>query len=332
MTISRTQIELIGARVYAPEGPFGVAGQQPLPSFSPGEVAAGDYGAEFIYLLFPVATAGLTVNQGDWLAWDNSGAAILTPAAAAGSLPFGANVGPIYLGGRIGGPSAAPGQGNIWSYTFPVAGVYGVWAQRAGVGLGNLATVNAQTKALGTTATVGQLSQPATALANSMGVTGAWSAPTTNVFTATTVTGSTVLSAVSSCKGLAIGQNVSGTGIATGSVITDIQGSTVTLSLAATASGSGVSITAANMSTYATTTNGSTSLTNVTSIAGLYPNQTISGTGIPGSTKIVSISGNAAPWTIVMSAAASATANNIAVTATGYYEMLLDWPYVASQN
>jgi hypothetical protein len=103
------------------------------------------------------------------------------------------------------------------------------------------------------------------------------------------------------------------------------------MSLAATAAGS-VTITAANNSAVCTTTNGSAVLTNVTSIAGIYPNQTIAGTGIPGSTTILSISGNSAPYSITMSANASATANNIAVTTTGYYETFLDWPYIGVQN
>jgi hypothetical protein len=159
-----------------------------------------------------------------------------------------------------------------------------------------------------------------------------WSAPLSTTFTATTVTGSAVLTAVSSCKFLVKGQSLSGAGIATGAVIIDIQGSTVTMSLAATASASGVTVTSQNNQAFCTTTNTSAVLTNVTSIAGIYPNQTIAGTGIPGATTIVSITGNAAPYTITMSAAATATANNISIATSVYYETFLRWPAISVQN
>ncbi|MGY3527279.1 hypothetical protein [Bradyrhizobium sp. USDA 4452] len=331
MTIALAQFEALGARTYQPEGPFGNAGQTPLPSFKVGSVAAGDNEAEFVYVLF-APTAAVTYNQGDAFTWDNSYIALPTPAAATGSLPFGANVGALYLGGRLGDPAAAPNAGNNWSFTFSAAGVYGIWVQRAGTGLINFATVNAQTKPVTTSAAVGQLTAPASPLATSMGLTGVYPAATSGTFTANTTSGSTSLTAVSTNKFLVKGQTLSGTGIATGAVILDIQGSVVVMSLAATATNSAQTITASNNSTYVTTTNGSPVLTNVTSIAGIYPNQTIAGTGIPGSTTIVSISGNAAPYSITMSANATATANNINATTTGYQEAFLRWPYVSSQN
>src|SRR5262249_1598450 len=151
---------------------------------------------------------------------------------------------------------------------------------------------------------------PSAALAGSMGIQNAWTAPLTATFTATTVTGSTVLTAISSTKGYSIGQKITGTGIPASTVIKDIQGSTVPISHAATASGSGVTMTVPANGADVTTTNGSAILTNVSSITGLYPNQTIAGTGIPGSTTIVSIQGNPGNYTITMSAAATATANN----------------------
>lgn len=331
MTIAILQVEGMGPRIYLPEGPMGAAGQTPLPQFKPGQVLMGDCEAEFVYLLYsPVAS--VTVNQGDWFTWDNSYSAVLAPVAAAGSISFGANVGTFFLGGRLGDPAGAGNaQGNYFSYTFPVSGVYGIWVQRAGTSLMNVATINAQTKPLNTTAVAGQMNAPAAGLANSMGVSGAYTAPLTGTFTGTTTTGSTTLTAVTTNKFLVIGQTLSGTGIATGAIIKDIQGTTITMSLAATASGS-VTITATNGVAYVTTTNTSAVLTNVTTIAGLYPNQTIAGTGIPASTTIVSIIGNAAPYTITMSAAATATANNILATGTVYYEGYLRWPYIAVQN
>lgn len=331
MTIATIQFEGIGTRSYAPEGPFGAAGQTPLPSFKPGQAVGGDSEAEFVYLNFiPLTT--VTLNQGDFLVWDNSYTTIQT-ATGSGAHAFNESIGTFFCGGRIGDPAAAGRDGaNTFSYTFAPNGVYGIWAQRCGVSLGSLAAISAQTKPANTTAVPGQLSQPATPLGGSMGIQNVYSAPLTRTFTATTVNGSTTLSAVSASRFLVKGQTLSGTGIATGAVVTDIQGLTVTMSLAATAGGTGVTITAANNSTYVTTTNLSAVLTNVTSIAGIYPNQTIAGTGIPGSTTIVSIGGNQAPYTITMSAAATATANNINATTSGYYECFLRWPQVATQN
>ena len=163
-----------------------------------------------------------------------------------------------------------------------------------------------------------------------MGIVGAYSCATSNTFTAATTTGSVNLTAVSQCKGLVIGQTLTGTGIAVGAIIKDIQGATVVMSLVASATGAGVTITAANNLFVCTTTNTSPSLTNVTSIAGVYPNQTVTGTGIAG--VVVSIFGNAAPYTILMSANSTATANNIAATTSVYIETFVKTPYIGVQN
>jgi hypothetical protein len=156
-------------------------------------------------------------------------------------------------------------------------------------------------------------------------------------FTATTVSGSATLSVVSSFQFLVRGQTLSGTGIPVGAVIIDIGNGTVTMSLPATASGAGVAVTAANGSTFATTTSASPVLTAVTSIAGLYPNQIVAGTGLAAGSTIKSIQGNSAPYTITLSANATASAPNIAVTvaaptvaAPNYLEAFLRWPYFQS--
>jgi len=332
MTIAYWQYEAIGGRQYAPEGPFGAAGQSPLPNFRPGEVVGGDGEGEFVYLLFSPAAA-VTVNQGDWLTWDATYQAVLTPVAATGSLDFNVNVGTFFLGGRVGDPAAAPSAGNAWSFTFPTAGVYGIWVQRSGTSLMKLTAITSQGTAIRTSATAGALAQATVATA--MGITGAGSAAFSHTFTANTTNGSTLLTGVTTAKALQIGATVSGTGITNGSVITDIQGSTVTISIAATATNTGTTITVliggGTASTYCTTTNNSPILTNVTSIAGLYPNQSITGTGIGASAVIVSITGNNAPYTITASVNSTATANNIALTASGYYEGYLRWPYVNQQ-
>ena len=330
MTIAKKVTANIGARAYLPEGPFGSAGQFPLPSFAAGEVVEGDLGAEFEYVLLPVSAA-ITLNQGDCIVWDNSGYGIQS-LTGSGAHPFGAQVGFFFLGGRVADLQGLVSPGNIWSYTF-TPGVYGIWCQRAGKGLVNCATVNAQTKPLNTTAVAGQLNAPATALAASMGFgAGVLSAcPTSWTFTGTTTSGSSVITGVTWTKtpGITKGQTISGTGVVTGSVVTDFGGSTVTMSNAASASGT-VTITVSNAQTYVTTTNGSPVLTNVTSIAGLYPNQTLTGTGISGT--IVSITGNAAPYTITMSANSSATANSISAVPSVYIEAFINWPTIAVQN
>lgn len=327
MTIAIGQYEGVGARLFNPEGPFGAAGQTPLPNFKPGTVIAGDAEAEFVYLIF-APTAAVTLNQGDALWWDNSYTATQT-GTGAGSASFGADVGTFFLGGRVGDPGAA--QGNYWSWTFQ-PGVYGIWVQRAGTSLLNLASINAQTKPVNSTATAGQLNQPASPLAGSMGIANIWSAPSSGTFTANTTSGSATLTNVSTCKFLAKGQIVSGTGIATGSYITDIQGATVTLSAAATANGTGTTITASNNATTGNVTSGSTAITGVATIAGVYPNQTIAGTGIPASTTITSITGTPGNYTINLSAAATATNSGVSLTTTGYFEAYLRWPCVQSQN
>lgn len=335
MSIAQLQLEALGARVYGAEGPFGAAGQMPLPSFRFGEVAAGDAEAEFVYLSY-VCTASVTLRQGDWVIWDNTYQAILAGGAAMTSAmnPLGASCGTVFLGGRSSDPAAYPYPGNQWAQTL-TPGVYGIWVQRSGTSLMNVATINTQAKLMNTTTVAGQANQPAAALATSMGITGAWTAPLTGTFNATTVTGSAILTAVTyvltAARGIVVGARVTGTGIPAGSVITSVDGSTVTINQAATASGT-IVVTQTWNTAEVTTTNLSAVLTNVTSIVGLYPNQTISGTGIPASTTILSIGGIPGAYTITMSAAATATANLIVVTGTIYYEGFLRWPYIGVQN
>jgi hypothetical protein len=329
MTISYKQVEAVGGRIYLPEGPFGAAGQFPIASFTPGYVVGGDAESEYTYLFLNVAAA-LTLNQGDVLVWDNSYVAVQSQTGA-GIHPFGADVGTFFLGGRVGDPAAAPNAGNVWSYTFSTTGVYGIWVQRAGTSLMNIATVNAQSKPINTTAVLGQVNQPAAALAGSMGIGNAWSAPTSFTCTATTTTGSTVLTAVNTNKGMVIGQQLSGTGIATGAYIKDLQGATITMSLAATSSATNT-ITASNNATTGNVTNLSAAITGVATIPGIYPNQTITGTGIPASTTILSITGTAGNYTINLSAAATATNAAVALTTSIYVEAFLRWPNVSVQN
>jgi hypothetical protein len=342
MTIAYWQVEAVGGRFYAPEGPFGAAGQTPLPSFRPGEVVGGDAEGEFVYLIFS-PTAAITVNQGDVFSWDNSYTATLLPAAAANTMTIGASWGTFFLGGRVGDPAAAPAAGDSWSFTFPTPGNYGIWVQRAGTSLVKVYSASgtlAAGKLISSSAVVGAVDSIASGWpVGSQTAQGAYLANTSQAFTANTTNGSTTLTSVSGTRFLVRGQTLSGTGIPNGTVITDIQGNVVTMSLAATATNTGTTITAANMSTWGTTVNGSPVVTGVTSIAGIYPNQTISGTGIPANTTtILSITGNAAPYTITLSANATAsgtvnlTTTVPAATYGSYYEAFLRWPYGGTQN
>jgi hypothetical protein len=332
VTISFKQFEGLGARVFTPEGPYGAAGQTPLPSFLPGDVVAGDAESEFVFLILSAATS-FNLNQGDVLVWDNSYLAVQSQTGA-GVHPFGASVGTFFLGGRVGDPAAAPQAQNQWNYTFPTAGNYGIWAQRAGTSICNIATINLQTKPVNTTAVNGQVNQPAAPLAGSMGIQNMWSCPLSFTFVASNTNGSNILTAVTlnALKGIVIGQYVSGTGITNGTWITDVQGTTVTLSANCTSTNSGITVTAANNQVYGTTTNLSTAITAVGSIPGVYPNQTITGTGIPGSTTITSITKAGSTYTINISNAATSTNVNESITTSIYYETFLRWPQIAIQN
>lgn len=331
MPISNIQFELIAAK---PSNPELIDFALTLPSQRLGATTIGDYGAEYIYVYLTLTTAGVTVKQGDIYAWDNSFQAF--PCLTA-NLTRGMGIGAIFLGGRIGDPGAGTPAGGLgapsaFSYTFPAAGTYGVWLQRAGTSLAQVTASAAIGNLAESTATAGQVGAPASPTVGSKLLAGMYVAPTVFTFTGTTVVGSTVISAISSAKGLVVGQTLSGTGIATGAVITVISGTTVTMSLAATAAGT-PTVTSTAGNGYVTTTNGSAVLTNVTTVYGMYPNQTITGTGIPASTTILSINGNPGNYSITLSAAATATANNIAVTTNaGYMECYFIWPYVDKTN
>ena len=140
MTIAYREYEAIGGRIFLPTL-LGLAGQTPLPEWAFGTVAAGDAESEFVYLQF-APTVAVTLNQGDALVWDNS-YMVVQAGTGTGFHPFGADLGAFFLGGRLGDPAVS--QGSFWSYTFQ-PGVYGIWVQRAGTSLINMASITAQTR------------------------------------------------------------------------------------------------------------------------------------------------------------------------------------------
>jgi len=334
MAIALIQYEAIGSRTYAPEGPLDLTGKVgPLPSFRPGEVVGGDAGAEFVYAYF-TPTSGLTLNQGDVLSVDNTGQAyqLTTSASIRGNY-----VGTFFLNGRYGDPGSASNGGNIWSYTFPSAGVYGIWVQRAGFSLVNFASSSVVAGLGETTSTASQVKSPSSATTSSKALQGLYFGATTGTFTANTTSGSNSISSVSSNQGLEIGMGVSGTGIPAGAYIAAINGSTITLgnvvsggSANATATGTGVTITWTTCSFTANTTNGSPTLTNISNVSGVYPNQAISGTGVSGT--IVSINGVPGAYTITLSANATATGTSVTMTTSQYTIGALWWPIVDKTN
>lgn len=330
MTIAIAQFEALGGRIGQPEGPYGAAGQSPLPSFKPGSVVGGDAESEFVFVLLPIYAAR-TINQGDFMVWDNSyQAGVLSDVFAATGYPLGADVGTFYLAGRSGDPAAWPNAGNMWSYTFATAGIYGIWVQRAGISVGNWGTITTQATQTVSTATVGQVASAAGAT-HFQNITGLSSTANTWTFTATTVSGSAVLTGISVLTlgtGLELGLTLSGTGIANGTTILDFQGSTLTMNTAATASGT-VTITAKKGTAFITTVNNSAVVTSPT-INGLYPNALLTAVGVAGgAATIVSISGNSAPYSITLSGVSTASAT-VTATASKYVETFLRWPYLSS--
>jgi hypothetical protein len=330
MTIASFQFEDVGPH-FPVEGPYGAGGNFPQSSFKAGTVIGGDQGGEFIFLLLNVVTA-YTANQGDTVVWDNTFAASRTGEnASTVTYDIGMNLGTFFLGGKGGDPTGT----WPWSYTF-TPGTYGIWAQRAGASLCNVNAIT--TLAVPTTATGAPGKVTFLALGTNTNAIAPGSLayiPFSKTFTADTLTGSTTLLNANGGRRLQRGMVLTGSGIpgVTGSPATtviDINGGTITMSAAATASANGVTVTALQGSTSGTTTSGSPILTGVVSLVGIYPNQTITGTGIPASTTIISTGGAPGNYTITMSANATASASNIAFvssTAPNYLEVMLNWPY-----
>lgn len=325
MSIASRQWDLIGAHVYAPEGPYGLVGQPPIPTFNYGDVVDGNLEAEFVFLKFsPVAV--VTFNQGDVFVWDASMIAVPSKLGAAYH-PFGSHVGTIFFGGRVGDPATAKGQGNSWSNTFQ-PGTYGIWVQRAGASVVNYTTITSQVSTSFTTATVGSISALASGAVNSETVQGIFSSLSTFTFTATDTNASATLTAVSDTNKLEIGMTLSGTGIPNGTYITDIQGASVGMSASATSTNAGTTVTAKKGTFWGTTVNGSPLITSP-NLPGIFPNATLTGTGVAGT--VVSIAGTPGNYTITLSVNCTA-AGTVSIAATQYVEGFLSWPFISAQN
>lgn len=348
MTIAKMQYEAIGAHTYTPEGPYGAAGQTPLPSQAFGVVVDGDAGSEFIFVQYAPTTT-VTFNQGDFFFWDNNFFAFpVVSGAAVNATPVGTGMGALYLNGRVGDPASSATVttptvgpvGNTWSYTFAAGNLYGIWLQRAGTSLGNFSVVTTQSATPSTTATAGSLATPTASTHFSSFTVGTVSWQKTSITaTASAVSGSTQLTTIVPALGTAItqiakGMYASGTSVPNGAYVVDVNGTngSITLSAAVTGTISAGTITFSNNVAWGSVTNGSNLITGVASIPGVYPNQTITGTNIPGSTTITAISGLPGNYTIVMSANATGTSGPQSNATTGYYETMLSWPTVSSST
>jgi hypothetical protein len=148
----------------------------------------------------------------------------------------------------------------------------------------------------------------------------------TVAFLGATTTGSTTVTLISNVPGLVSGETVSGSGILSGTTIASVGSGTLTLSQAATLTSSSTSFTATSavpgsiitLSAAATATNALEPisvpmLAGVSSTYGLFPGESLSGTGIPSGTTVFAIGVGG-----LVNLSASPTANNPAaiITAT----------------
>ncbi|MDH4455002.1 MAG: autotransporter-associated beta strand repeat-containing protein, partial [Verrucomicrobiota bacterium] len=158
--------------------------------------------------------------------------------------------------------------------------------------------------------------------------TGTWQINSSNTATnginnaafAITAIGATATTTVTatSTAGLVIGQPISGTGFAAGTVITDILSPTqFTISANASNTGSTASVAPVSGATAALTVTANTAnLLTVASTAGLVPGQPISGTGMPASAGwFISQINGATTFTVANSTSAAALANSAAIGA-----------------
>jgi hypothetical protein len=346
--IAIEQFDLVGARIFQPEGPFN--NQTPgMFSFKPGTVCGGDFESEYTYVMLNAPVA-VTLQQGQLIGWDASFQAYVVTSALARR---GDRIGTFFLGGRVGDPGGLPGSVN-WPFQITLQpGVYGLWVQRSGESLLQLqaggVTIPANANLVTTTATGGAGDAPTVVIAGTKLIVGAYVSPYSSTFTANTVSGSAILTNLSTLQGVEVGMGISGTGIPAGCYVQAINGTTVVLgnylaagSPLATATNTSQTMTVAKYSLTANSTNGSPVLSNVSNIAGLYPGSVLNATtvGIPAGSTVLSISGNAGSgYQITMSANATSTTVSttfpfapINAAQATLVEAVLNWPYIDKTN
>jgi hypothetical protein len=352
MSIAKIAFGAIGPKIFIPEGPLGTNSQFPFPQFDFGEVVMGDKESQYVYLQLNV-TSAMTMNQGDVLVWDNSYSA--SPAlAAASQAVVGSGVGTFFLGGRFGDPASAPNAnagfmsplaGNAgWSFTFQ-PGQYAIWAQRFGSSLVNYTGgVTAQGDTTFTTAVAGSVGALASAPTHGATIVGMFPAASSIAFTCTTTAGSNILTAVAApagnaLKGIVKGMPVQLAGVPVGSFILDFGADTITLGNSlnsagpnATATGTAIAATASNGAMWATFASGAFSA-KVSGQFGVYPNATLTGTGVGTGAIVNSFVGNPGSLTLNVSVAFTATETTpVLLTATNYVEGFLRLPIVTAQS
>lgn len=224
MVATLVQFGLPGANPFALEGPVTAGTGQLGPQQKPGNVASaeGDCGSEFVYCKLVL---GSTTTLADGQLYVVDKAYTMTLLTTTNS-PRGNNV----VVCRVN-------QANV------IAGTYYVWAQRAGncpvvaTGVGNALAE--------TTATGGTANFTNTPTTTTKYIVGLYLYATNQTFTATTTTGSNVLTLPSSLDDVSLGAAIAGTGIPGSTTISKIDrvANTVTLSANATANGSTITMT-----------------------------------------------------------------------------------------
>ncbi|MDR9783853.1 hypothetical protein [Rhizobium redzepovicii] len=244
MTIATSQTDRLGANPFVVDGPIVSGSGIPGPNFALGSVSGGSKESEWVYVKLVLAST-TTLQPGQWFQWDRDYTATLLTTAAA------------VVGNRCGvftGANQAPTQsgGPAQSISL-VAGTYYIWLQRNGQAPALVTTATAALVVAETTATAGLANAPASATVSSKAIQGVNFTAANQTFTATTVSGSAVLTSlggVTSEGGPFIGAAISGTGIPGSTTISSITYTpsgvvqSITMSANATANGTGITVTA----------------------------------------------------------------------------------------
>ncbi|MDQ0558689.1 hypothetical protein QO004_000464 [Rhizobium mesoamericanum] len=245
MSVARTQTERFGANPFVVEGPIVAGSGIPGPNFTLGSVCWGDAEAEWVYCQLVLASQ-TTLQPGQWMQWDRDySASLLTTAAAVVGNRCGVFSGAAQPSTITGGP--------VGTITL-AAGTYYVWVQRSGQAPAVVSSgVTANLVVAETTTTAGQAAVPASPTVSTKQITPVSFGSANRTFTATTVSGSPILTGLSGASAGSvpfIGAAISGTGIAGGTTVTGITYSpngvvqSITMSANATANGTGITITA----------------------------------------------------------------------------------------